>query len=123
MDIYQYFGSDIVASINGDLQSVDTTIKGQQRILRRLLTNPGTYIWHPSYGAGLPRFVGQTLSAGLFLEIKGLIRTQIFQEQAVAKSPDPIITINAIPNGIFCSIKYVDAASKTLQTLSFNVSK
>lgn len=121
MDIYHYFGGDIGTNANGDLQSVDTTIKGQQRILRRLLTNPGDYIWHLDYGAGLPRYVGQTLSAGKFHEIKGLIKKQIFLEQAVAQNPEPVITLQTIPNGLYCSIQYTDAQTKTLQLLSFNV--
>jgi hypothetical protein len=39
-DVYHYIGGDISASNTGDLQGVTDTVRGQQRVLRRLLTNP-----------------------------------------------------------------------------------
>jgi len=122
MDIYHYFGNDIAVNVNGDLQAVDGLTESQQRILRRLLTNPGDYIWHPNYGAGLPRYVGQALSTSKYLEIKGLINSQIALEQSVAKTPAPVISLAANQTSLYCTIQYTEAASKTLQTLSFNVS-
>jgi hypothetical protein len=46
-------------------------------VLRRLLTNPGSYIWHLEYRAGLPQYLGQpaVLSA-----INSLIISQMFLE-------------------------------------------
>ena len=55
---------------------------GQQRVLRRLLTSPGDYIWQLDYGAGLARFIGQPVNP---LQIKAVIRSQIFKEAAVAR--------------------------------------
>ena|SRR5690348_12822674 len=120
-DIYHYFGSDIVTSPNGDLLPVDGITKGQQRILRRLLTNPGDYIWHPTYGAGLPRFVGQALSTSKFQEIKGLITSQIFLEQCVSKTPSPQILLTANQNILYCTIKYTDSGTQLPQVLTFSV--
>ena len=57
-DVYHVFGSDLVVSANGDLLTADTVNLSQQRVLRRLLTNPNDYIWQPTYGAGLPQKVG-----------------------------------------------------------------
>jgi hypothetical protein len=43
----------------GSVTPSSATVEGEQRVLRRLLTNPGSYIWHLEYGAGLPQHVGQ----------------------------------------------------------------
>jgi hypothetical protein len=83
-DLSHYYGGDIAVSPTGDLAPIDGAVRGQQRILRRLLTNPGDYIWHPDYGAGLPQYVGQTLDAP---KLKALILGQMRMEDCVAKTP------------------------------------
>lgn len=120
-DIWHYFGNDVLTSVNGDLLVVDGIIKGQQRILRRLLTNPGDYIYHPSYGAGLPRYVGQALSTAKYQEIKGLITSQIYLEACVMRIPVPVITLTANQNTLFTKINYIDAETQLPQVLSFSV--
>jgi hypothetical protein len=119
-DLSHYIGSDLNLSITGDLQRVDGTVKGQQRVLRRLLTNPGDYMFHPTYGAGLAAQVGAVADMS---KITALIRGQILLEDAVAQVPEPQIMVSAITNGISVYIKYTDAVSKTAQVLSFDVSK
>lgn len=119
-DLHHYIGSDIASSATGDLQSASGTERGQQRILRRLLTNPGEYIFHPEYGAGLPAKVGETLDIP---QIRALIRGQMLLEESVARTPEPEIIVTAIQGGISCLIRYVDAQSKTPAVLSFNVNK
>ena len=119
-DLYHYFGDDLRASPTGDLQPVDSTVMGQQRILRRLLTNPGTYIWHPEYGAGLARYIGALIDVP---KIRALIRGQMLLEAVVAKTPEPVIDLQAIPEGLSAQIQYVDAATQTMQTLSFSVTQ
>lgn len=119
-DIFQRYGSDITTSSTGDLQPVDGSERGQQRIIRRLLTNPGDYIFHPEYGAGLPAKIGDTVDIP---NIRALIRGQMLLEESVAKIPEPQVTINAIPGGIGCVIRYADAQTKTPAVLSFNVNR
>ena len=119
-DLYHYFGSDIASSVVGDLQLVNGTTRGQQRILRRLLTNPGDYIWHPTYGGGLGQKVGSVIDIP---GIKALIRGQLNLEEVVAPTPEPQIDVTAITGGISVYIAYVDAVSKTPQTLSFDVNR
>lgn len=58
-DLAHYFGNDLSVSAAGDLLAVDGDTKTQQRILRRLLTNPGDMMFHPDYGAGLGQWVGK----------------------------------------------------------------
>ncbi|WP_293857186.1 hypothetical protein [uncultured Alsobacter sp.] len=118
-DIDHLFGSDLTASGSGGLLAVDGSQRGLERVLRRLLTNPGDYIWHPEYGAGLPRWVGETLDVEA---LTSLIRSQIFLEAAVARTPEPVITVSPILNGVVVRIVYSDAETGKQLTLSFDVS-
>ena len=123
-DLDQYIGGDIAASASGDIQPATGTLRGQQRVLRRLLTNPGDYIFHPEYGAGLPSYVGQTADIA---KITALVRGQILLEDAVAKTPAPVITVAPISTGsgggFAIGIRYTDAPSGQPVSLSFQVSK
>ncbi len=131
-DLNHYVGSDLVLSDTGDLAAVTSTNMGLQRVLRRLLTNPpqtdvagnvistGDYLWHQDYGAGVPRQVGQNVDTA---EIKALIRGQMLLEAAVAKSPDPVITVTPIDTGISVDVQYNDAVTGVQQFLSFDVNK
>lgn len=123
-DLYHYIGGDLQASATGDLQTATDTIRGQQRVLRRLLTNPGDYIFHTDYGAGLPAYVGRVADVA---KITALVRGQILLEDAVAKSPAPTISVKPIASpdggGFAVTIQYTDAASGQPVTLSFSVAK
>jgi hypothetical protein len=123
-DLYNYIGGDLATSGTGDLQTVTDTLRGQQRVLRRLLTNPGDYIFHPTYGAGLPSYVGRVANIA---EITALVRGQMLLEDAVAKSPAPSIAVAPIPSpaggGFSVTIQYTDAPTGQPVTLSFDVSK
>jgi hypothetical protein len=127
MDIYQLIaasnvgGSDLFATNTGDLETVTGSEETTQRILRRLLTNPGTYYWHPDYGAGLPLYIGQPLSEALYKQVKTTITTQLYQESTVARNPPPDIELQPIENGLFCQITYTDAVQQAPITLTFNL--
>lgn len=122
-DIAHQWGSDLLTSSVGDLASVSGPLLGQQRVLRRLLTNPGDYIWQLDYGAGLARFIGQPVNP---LQIRAIVRSQIFKEAVVARQPEPAIDVQLAPNGgsgaVYVYIRYVDADSGQTQVLSFSVS-
>ncbi len=118
MDLAQFWGGDIARSPTGGLAAVSGTDYGTQRVLRRLLTNPGDYIWHPSYGAGLARRIGETLD---LRAIEAVIREQMALEAAVAADPAPVIGVSTIANGVFVSISYVDANLGVPAGLSFQV--
>jgi phage baseplate assembly protein W len=118
-DVFHQFGSDLVAGATGDIALASGTVAGQQRVLRRLLTNPGDYIWQPTYGAGLGQFVGTPVSPA---QIRAVIRSQIFKEAAVARTPEPIVDVSSDPGGTFyVHLRYSDAASGATQMLSFSV--
>lgn len=119
LDLFHQYGSDLMVAAGGDAALATAEIAGQQRVLRRLLTNPGDYLWNPVYGAGIGQFVGQPLQVD---RIRSVIRGQIFQEAAVARTPEPAIDIASDPTGIIAvSIRYVDATTAATQALSFTV--
>jgi phage baseplate assembly protein W len=122
-DISHVWGADLAVGATGDLALATGATLGQQRILRRLLTNPGDYIWDLDYGAGLSKFVGQPVNS---LQIEAVIRSQIFREAAVARTPEPAIDVQVAPGGaagiVYVHIRYVDAPSGQTQVLSFSVS-
>lgn len=118
-DLSHLWGADLTAGPTGDLASVSATQLGQQRVLRRLLTNPGDYIWQPDYGAGLARRIGSPVNAAT---LRGIIRSQIFKEAAVARTPEPVIdVVPAVDGSVYVHIRYVDAAGGGTQVLSFSV--
>jgi phage baseplate assembly protein W len=121
-DISHQWGSDLTTGPTGDLAVVTGPALGQQRVLRRLLTNPGDYIWQPDYGAGLARFIGRP---GNVLAIRAVVRSQIFKEAAVARTPEPVIDVTLDPAGaagtVYVHVRYVDADSSQTQILSFSV--
>jgi hypothetical protein len=122
-DIFHVWESDLTTSATGDLAVVSGSISGQQRVLRRLLTNPRDYIWHIDYGAGLAGFVGVPANE---LQITAAIRSQIFQETAVAQTPEPVINVQVSPAGawstVYVDIRYTDSLSNETQMLTFSVS-
>lgn len=108
----------------GDIGTAAGATLGQQRVLRRLLTNPGDYIWDLDYGAGLAQFIGRPTNP---MQIKAVIRSQIFKETAVARQPEPLIDVQIAPGGaagtVYVYIRYVDAESQQTQVMSFSVSE
>lgn len=116
-DISHLWGNDIALSPTGDLAIADAPALTQQRVLRRLLTSPGDYIWALDYGAGLANFVGQP---GTATAIRAAIRGQIFKEPSVAQIPEPVIELQPDPSGsLYVHIRYADAATSLTQTLNF----
>jgi phage baseplate assembly protein W len=116
-DLSHEFGADLGVGAGGDLALAEGPALGRQRVLRRLLTNPGDYIWHPEYGAGLGRFVGQPAAAA---RIRAVVRSQILREPAVARSPEPSVEVTDTGDGrVFVSIRYADAESGAAQAIGF----
>lgn len=118
MDIFHYWQGDIVASPSGDLAPVDGITLGIQRVIRRLMTAQGEYIWHPDYGAGLPQRIGQIRDDRV---ISAIIRSQIFLEAAVARTPTPVITVTPVLNGVSVLLQYTDAFAQKAVTVTFPI--
>ncbi len=118
-DFWHQFGSDLQLAADGDLLLAHSADETLQRVLRRLMTIPGNYIWHLGYGAGLPAMIGQPADAA---RIAGIARGQMLQEAGVARTPPP--TATAVSDGtgsVFLSITYTDANSGAQQVATFKV--
>lgn len=122
-DLYHYFGNDLSVSSTGDLLVATGTARGQQRVIRRLLTSPGGYIWEPTYGAGLPQYVGRPLDIA---KVSALIIAQMLLEDSVARSPIPVVKVlqsNADLTLINVQVNYNDQPTNQPVVLSFTVGK
>jgi phage baseplate assembly protein W len=74
------WGGDFNLSPTAGLELISGAALTQQRLVRRLLTNPGDYLEDLTYGAGLGRYVGQPVNAAA---IQGMISTQALLEESV----------------------------------------
>ena len=118
-DLHHAWAGDLSAGPTGDFMTVSGPALGTQRVLRRLLTNPGDYIWQPGYGAGLARFVGEPADPAA---IRALIRTQMLLESAVARVPEPVIDVQSDPGGtLSVQIRYADSDTAEARTLSIGI--
>ncbi len=93
IDIGHRWAGDLEVGPTGDLAIASGSLVTKQRIIRRLLTNPGDYIWDSSYGAGLPGFIGGTTSNG---RIKAVVHTQVLMEAAVSRMPGPEVAVSTL---------------------------
>ena len=113
------WSGDLALNTTGDLSMVAGAELTQQRVLRRLLTNPHSYIWHSDYGGALGAFVGSTAGPH---DIEGVLRRQLYLEAAVGRHPEPVITTNRLSDGgIFVDLAYADGAVASPQSLTFSV--
>lgn len=107
MDASHTFGNDLSLSASGDLASVSGKVEGQQRVLRRVLTLPGNYIWQPTYGGGAPALIGQTINTK---SIEATMLSQMLQEDAVSQNPPPSVVVTQPEiNAAQVNISYQDA--------------
>ena len=119
IDVAHLWGGDLMIGATGDLATVTADTRVQQRVLRRLLTNAGDYIWQLTYGAGLPAMVGAPMNVAA---TRSVIRSQIFNESGVAQVPEPVIAMTGDPSGsVQVSISYADAISGVTQLLALPV--
>lgn len=118
-DIWHEIGGDLAVSATGDLAVAVAEEWGRQRVLRRLLTNPGDNLWSLDYGAGLPRMVGSPADAD---RIAAVTRAQMLQEGAVSRSPLPTVEVTVQTNGTVTGhVRYADAATGEAQLLNVPV--
>ena len=115
-DIAHDIGSDLVIGVTGDLATSSGSENVRERVLRRLVTNPGGYIWHLDYGGGLPSFVGTPANAAA---IRTTVRGQMLLEAAVARTPVPdVALLVSLGEVVTLTVTYRDGASGTSQALT-----
>lgn len=120
-DLSLEWGADLELTADGDLKLVNGSDETRQSIIRRLLTNTGSYIWAPEYGAGLPARIGRVAREGV---IAAIVRSQIALEATVASLPVPKTTVTASDAnpGLFgIDIRYTDAVTGAAIAVSLEV--
>ena len=119
-ELSHFMRADLQFSGTLDLAIAGAAERSKQRVLRRLLTNPGDYIWHPEYGAGLPRRIGDPLNVP---ELKALVVSQMFLEKGVARSPRPTVDVSEIGDGTgryVITVSYTDFETGQPAVLRFS---
>jgi hypothetical protein len=119
-DLFHWIGNDLAITPTGDIATVDDLLKGQQRVVRRLLTYPGDMVFDAEYGAGLPLYVGELLHADV---IEAVTRYQIAHESQVARDPQAQVIVTPVFGGVQERIIYTDADSGNPVTLSFDINE
>jgi hypothetical protein len=119
-DVSHFFGGDLGVSSTGDLLLVSGLPRSQQRILRRLNTNPNSYIGQPNYGAGLPQFIGSVASPR---KIAAVVTSQMLLEDSVAPTPPPVVSVTQTANlsALDLNVGYTDDPSDAPTTLAFTL--
>jgi phage baseplate assembly protein W len=118
-DIFHQWGADLAVGNGGDLALAGGSDLVSQRVCRRLLTNPGDYIWNLDYGGGLAQFIGTPVDAA---EIEAVIAAQLLLETSVPANPAPQVTTTVADaaNGyVVANITYADPTS--LEPVTLNV--
>ena len=123
-DINHFWGQDLQLSPTGDLGLVSGTQRGQQRLLRRFLTNPGGYVFQSPYGGGVLAAIGNPENQGTLVSV---LRSQALMEDSVAQRPPPTVSVNPAQTdtavgAIAVSVAYTDTPSNAPTVLAFTAS-
>lgn len=103
-DLALPWGGDLQLSTTAGLALADGPALTQQRLIRRLLTNPGDDLWNPGYGAGLGRFVGMPVDVAY---LSALIGEQALLEETIASVSSVTVTQNGL-GSVSATIVYLD---------------
>ncbi len=117
-DIDHTWGDDIAFGPTGDIATVTGADRSRQAVLRRLLTCPKDYLWHPDYGAGLPAEVGQNVRLA---RARGIILGQMQLEDSVQRTPPPVVEVREILNGVQAEVRYIALPDKQPVLIQFAV--
>lgn len=119
-DLALAWGGDLAFTAQGDLALAQGSRLTGERVLRRLLTNPGDYIWQLSYGAGLGALIGAPAAPA---RIAALIQSQLRAEAAISPTPPPSVSVSpAGVSGFAVQITYTEAlAAGSPLTLAFTL--
>ncbi len=95
-DIYAAGGLQVAA--DGDYRTIEDKEALEQALLRRLVTSPGEYAFHPDYGAGVRRAVNRSGSRAQLTQLRNLVLTQLRADERVRAVP--AVSVTRIERGI-----------------------
>jgi hypothetical protein len=130
-DFYLDMGDDLQFTASGDFLAV-TDAPGDpalthQRIGRRFFTNPkevdgsgnvtapADYIFHPNYGAGLPRLIDANTGPQSSEIIQMRMQSQALAESTIAQNPTPTATVTVNGNEVSCLTTFTPLSGGTSQ--------
>ena len=98
------YGGDFMLNQYGGLQVVTGWDEVRQRLERAVLTNPATnnsgqgplppdYLYHPSYGAGAQRQIGQGIDADNLATVTAKVQQAVAADPSVDGSVAPTATL------------------------------
>ncbi len=119
MDIYTEWNNDLILTPSGDIQTATGWDEVRQRIIRSLITSaaqtlpdgsttPPDYIYHPSYGIGAGKLVGQNPTPAYQAALIGRITQACQQDVAVDPGSVPTVIFHSPQPGtweVFISVK------------------
>lgn len=125
------WGDDLAISPSGGLLLVDGDVLTRERVIRRLCSNPLTvlddgtvldpdYLLHPTFGAGLGRVVGSSISLSARTDLDAIetaIRNTLRAEPTVSQEQPPNITLIVVHGGVRAVIAYTSATTGQTITL------
>lgn len=96
-DLGLEWNDDFRFTPSGDVSLVTGEDEARQRIIRRLYTALGGYVWDAEYGAGLPQKIGSTYQPQ---QIESIVRGQMLLEESVSQIPPPRIQVSSAVSGL-----------------------
>jgi hypothetical protein len=122
IDISHEWGEDLRLSASGDLLTSAQHETTRQKLVRRLLTNPGDDLWNLEFGLGLGYYVGRTIDVR---EIEAKVRSQLSREPNVAAIPPARVEVESdgVEPGGRCvlRISYVDKSTGSAKTATLSL--
>jgi hypothetical protein len=117
VDAFCEFADDIQLDPSGGIQSAIGWDEARQEIERDIFTNPqgigpnGQYLqpdytWDPTFGTGLPRFVGRLGAPTTIKTLQSKLLTAVLSNPVVLQQPAPIVqfALNQHNLNIFISV-------------------
>lgn len=117
--IYCDWAQDIPRDANGKIIKANAFDSVRQNITRELLTNPAEqlnngqftpadYKWHPDFGLGLPRFLGQLYDDNVLRAMQQKCLQSVKTNPNVANSPVPtVVFVPLSPASLQIYIDYI----------------
>jgi phage baseplate assembly protein W len=115
-DLNLPWGGDLSLSPQGGTELISGSALTQQRIIRRLLTNQGDYIWDPTYGGNLRQYVDEPFDVAA---VTAHVQAQTVLESTVQSVLSVVLTFQPSLGIATCTINYTASTATGPQVLTF----